>query len=115
MCHDVHAGRVEPDEEWLLVGPRFVDELEREIEDLVIDRLHPFWVERARVLYSLLSDLTPPRLFGRIFSVAGPRVDHVPWADHVLDFLRIGPMGRTLHCVQVVKVAEKLVEAVNGR
>ena len=38
---DVHARRVEPQEERLAVGLRLVDELERVIEDLVVHRLHP--------------------------------------------------------------------------
>jgi hypothetical protein len=36
----MHPGRVEPDEERLLVGHRFIDELLGCGEDLAVDRLH---------------------------------------------------------------------------
>src|SRR5581483_1265244 len=37
---DVHARGIEPNEKGLVVGLGFVDELERMVEDLVVDRLH---------------------------------------------------------------------------
>ena len=66
---DVHPRRVEPDEERLAVALRLVDELERVIEDLVVDRLHPLGRERAGVLDLLLADLAPARLLGRVILV----------------------------------------------
>ena len=54
---DVHAGRVEPDEERLLVLRWRVDELEVGVEHLLVDRLHPLLGERAGVLAALLAPL----------------------------------------------------------
>ena len=45
----------------------------------------------------------------------GPGMHHVARADHVLQRLRVVPVRRVLHRVQVVEVAEELVEAVHGR
>ena len=111
----MHARRVEPDEERLLVGARLVDELQRVVEDFVVDRLHPLGIERAGVLDPLLADLAPARLFGGIVAIRGPGMDHVARADHVLQRLRIVPMRRVLHRVQMVEVAEELIEPVHGR
>ena len=113
MGDDVHPRRVEPDEERLVVALRLVDELERVVEDLVVHRLHPLGVERAGVLDLLLADLAPARLFGRVVLVGRPAMDHVARADLVLQLGRVGVEGRVLHRVEVVEVAEELVEPVD--
>ena len=51
---------------------RLVDELERVVEDLVVDRLHALGIERAGVLDLLLADLAPARLDGRVVLVGRP-------------------------------------------
>ena len=89
--------------------------LNDEVEDLVVHGLHPFRVERAGVLDLLLADLAPARLLGRVVLVGRPGVDHVARADLVLELRRVVGMGRVLHRVQVIEVAEELVEAVDGR
>ena len=83
MRDDVHAGRIEPAEERLVVRLGFVDELECEIANLVVDRLHPFWVKRAGVLDLLLADFAPARHFGCVIRVGRPRMNHVARADLV--------------------------------
>ena len=47
--------------------------------------------------------------------IRGPAVEHVPRADLVLEFGGIVRMGGILHRVQVVQVAEELIEAVDRR
>ena len=81
MRHDVHARRIEPQEEWLAVGLGLVDELEREVADLVVHGLHPLWIERSGVLDLLFADLAPARIHSRVIHVGRPRVDHVARAD----------------------------------
>ena len=115
MRDDVHARRVEPEEERLVVRLRLVDELEGIVEDLVVDRLHPLGIERAGVLDLLLADLAPARLHRRVVGVGRPAVDHVARADRVLQVLRIVAVRRVLHRIQVVEVAEELIEAVHRR
>ena len=60
-----------------------VDELQGEVADLVVYRLHPLGIERAGVLDLLLADLAPARHLGRIVDVGSPGVNHVARADHV--------------------------------
>ena len=58
---DVHAGRVEPAEERLVVLLGLVDELQGHVADFVVDRFHPLGIERAGVFDLLLADLAPAR------------------------------------------------------
>ena len=74
-----------------------------------------FGIERAGVLDLLLADLAPARHLGRVVRVGRPGVDHVARADLVQQILRIVGMRRVFHRVEVIEVAEELVEAVDGR
>ena len=94
---------------------RLVEELERVLEDLVVHGLHPLRIERAGVLDPLLADLAPARLHGRVVRVGRPAMDHVARPDRVLQLLRVVAVRRVLHRVEVVEVAEELVEAVHRR
>ena len=111
---DVHARRVEPDEERLVVGLGLVHELEREVEDFVVHRLHPLGIERAGVLDLLFADLAPARHHGRVILIRRPGVDHVARADFVQQLLRVAGVRGVLHRVEVIEVAEELVEPVDG-
>ena len=93
---------------------RLVDELEGEVADLVVHGFHPLRIERAGVLDLLLADLAPARHLGRVVLVGRPAVDHVARADVVQQFLRIVGMRRVFHRIEVIEVAEELVEAVDG-
>ena len=115
MRHDVHARRVEPDEERLAVLLGLVHEIDGKVANLVVHGLHALGIERAGVLDLLLADLAPARLLGRIVDVGRPAVDHVARADDVQQVLRIVGMRRVFHRVEVVKVAEEFVEAVHRR
>ena len=110
---DVHARRIQPEEEGLVVRPRLVDELERVGEDLVVDGLHPLRTERAGVLDLLLADLAPARLHRRVVHVGRPGVEHVARADRVLRRRRVVGVAGVFHRVEVVEVAVELVEAVD--
>ena len=111
---DVHARRVEPEEERLAVGLGLVEELEGEVPDFVVHGLHPLGIERAGVFDLLLADLAPARHHGRIVDVGRPAVNHVARADLVQQLLRIVGVRRVFHGVEVIEVAEELVEAVDG-
>ena len=89
--------------------------LSESFEDLVVHGLHPFGIERAGVLDPLLADLAPARLLGRVVSIGRPGMHHVARADLVLELRRVVGMGRVFHRIQVIEVAEELVEAVHGR
>ena len=102
----VHARGVEPDEERLaaLGAPRRRTWLRRGV-DLLIDGLHPLAGERTGVL-DLLAALA-----------VAPRVQHAARAVLLpeLGILRVVVGLRLLLGVQVVEVAEELVEAVHRR
>ena len=74
-----------------------------------------FGIERAGVLDLLLADLAPARHHGRVVLVRRPAVDHVARADLVQQLLRVVGVRRVFHRVEVIEVAEELVEAVDGR
>src|SRR5262249_38312421 len=64
---DVHAGRVEPHEEWLAVADSTVDEFRCGLQKFFVDRLHPLPGERAGVLAFLLAPGAEARIVtGRI-------------------------------------------------
>ena len=50
-----------------------------------------------------------------VILVGGPTVDHVARADFVQQFLRVGGVRRVFHRVEVIEVAEELVEAMDRR
>ena len=112
---DVHARRIEPEEERLVVGLGLVDELEREVADFVVHGFHPLGIERSGVLDLLFADLAPARIHGRVVDVGRPRMDHVARTDRVQQLLRIGGVRRIFHRVEVIEVAEEFVEAVHRR
>ena len=111
MCMRVGLSQTE---ERLAVLLGLVHELDGEVADLVVHRLHPLGIERAGVLDLLLADLAPARHLGRVVRVRRPAMDHVARADDVQQVLRIVGMRRVFHRVQVIQVAEELVEAVDG-
>ena len=64
---DVHAGRIEPDEERLLVPVCAVDEVERGLEEFLVDRLHALLGERPGILAFLLAPWAEARVVtGRV-------------------------------------------------
>ncbi len=110
--HHVHARRVQPHEERLALVLGAIDEAKGVVQDLVVDGAHAVGVQRAGVLDVLLADLAPARIDVRIVDVGGPAVQHVARSDLVLQRLRVGAVRRVLHRVQVIEVAEELVESV---
>ncbi|GJE44654.1 hypothetical protein AEGHOMDF_3843 [Methylobacterium soli] len=117
MRSQVHAGRVEPDEERLTrrLLPLHVGDSRR--SGLVVDGFHALPGERAGILDGLLADLAEARIDGRIVDVARLAPQDAARAE-------LGPVSRVLGVVgqfrlflgvEVVEVAEELVEPVHGR
>src|SRR5437667_378498 len=71
-------------------------------------------VKGAGVLALLFADLASARVSGCVIRSGGPGVNHVAWADLVQELLRVVGMRRIFHCIQVIEVAEELIEPVNG-
>ena len=120
MRAPMHVGRVEPDEER---RPRLVlavDEVEPMLQHLVVDRLHPLLRQWPRVLNALPAHAAPARLLGRVVLVRRPAVQDTARAEPLPEVREVGRrrvvrrLGVLLR-VQVVEVAEELVEAVHRR
>ncbi len=105
---EVHVRGVQPHEERGVVGGGVGHEPQRLRNDLVVDRLHPLLGQRAGVFDPLCA------------VTVRPRVDH-PARSEVLaevgELLLGGVVGqfRLLFGVEVVQIAEELVEPVHGR
>src|ERR1700674_1217403 len=68
---DVHGAWIEPSEERLLLLVRAVDKVEGGTQELLVDRLHAFLVERTGVLAVLLAHPPEPWVFARIVNSCG--------------------------------------------
>ena len=114
---DVHPGRVEPDEERLVGLVRLVDEAFRGGQELAVRRLHALARERAGVLALLLPPGAEARVGGRLLRRRGVAVQDAARAEARAErrVLRVVLVLRLLLGVEVVEVAEELVEAVHRR
>ena len=94
-----------------------VDEVERRGRDLVVNGLHPLLGERSGVLDGLLADLAEPRIDGLVVLVRGLALEHPAGAESLLELgvFRVVRVLRLVLGVQVIQVAEELVEPVDGR
>lgn len=105
MRPDMHARGVEPDEKWLVILRRLRNELLLGIEDSLIHRFHPLAGER-------------PGIFDFLAALAiCPSMQH---AARTEIFLKLGVLRiviglRFLLRVQVIKIAEELIEAMHRR
>ena len=116
----VHVRGVQPHEPRLAGLLLALDEVLGGGDELVVAGLHPLPGERAGVLDLLLADLAPARLHRLVILVGGPRVDYPARPKGLAEirellFRRVVVHLRLLLGVEVVQVAEELVEAVIGR
>src|SRR6476619_3766324 len=117
MRVEMHPGSVPPQEERALGRHLALHEVNRRIHGLVVDRLHAFDGKRTGVLDVLLANLAPARIDSLIVDVGGKRSDHAPRTELRLErwILRIIGIFWLFLGVQVIEIAEKLVEAMHGR
>ena len=117
MGAQMHARRVKPAEEGLAGLLLTLHIVDGRGGGLVVDRFHPFLRERAGVLDGLFADLAKPRIDGGVILVGGLALEHAARAElgAVSRVFRIvGKLGLFLG-VEVIKVAEELVETVHCR
>jgi hypothetical protein len=114
---DVHAARIRPNEERLLVAIGPVDEVEGRGEEFFVHRLHALLREWPGIFALLLAPLAEARIFTRRFGRSGNALQHAARPVFGLEgrILRIVDILRLLLCIEVVEVAEELVETVHRR
>src|SRR5262249_14829446 len=117
MRPDVHASRVEPDKERLLVAIGAVDEIDRRLEEFRVDRLHALARERPGVLAFLFAPRTEARIVARRVGRGGDAFEDAarPKICAERRVLRIVLVLGLLLGVEVIKIAEELVETVHCR
>ena len=117
MRPDVHAAGVEPDEERLAVAIGAIDEIRRRVEELAVHRLHALLGQRPGVLALLLAPRAEPRILARGVRGRGDAFQDAARSEGGLEgrILGIVDVLRLLLGIEVIEVAEELVEAVHGR
>src|SRR5262249_11331435 len=116
MRPHMHPGGIEVAEPGRALPVLAVDEIECGVEELLVNRFHAFGVERTRVLDRLRADPAELRINRRVVPVAGLALEDSagaelrpePWVLWVIGILRL------LLGVEVIEIAEELIEAVNG-
>ena len=117
MRPHVHARRIEVAEPRRICLVLAVDEIHRRADKLLVHRLHALGVERAGIFDHLLADAPVGRIDGRIVGIAGLAFENAARSElgpelRVLGVVRI---LRLFLGVEMVEIAEELVEAMHGR
>ena len=96
---------------------RAIDEIERGAEEFLVDRLHALLRQRPGVLALLLAPRPEARIVAGRLRVGRDAFHHAARAEARLELrvLRIVGVLRLFFGVEVVEIAEELVEAVHGR
>ena len=120
MGVEMHVRGVEPDEEGRARLALTLHEVLGRRNKFVVARFHALFCERPGVGDPLFSDFAPTRLFGRIVLVGRPGMDHAARSKFFAEVREILSVRVVVHFrlffgVEVIEVAEELVEPVVGR
>ena len=113
----MHARRVEPAEERFACRLLALHEIDGRGRRLIVDRLHALLGERAGVLDRLLADLAEARIDRRIVDVGCLALKNAARAELGAISRVLGIIGqlRLFLGVEVIEIAEELIEAVDCR
>ena len=116
----MHVGHVHPDEERGVGLVLALDEIDARAGGLVVDGLHPLLGQRSGVLDALLADRSVPVVDLAGVLVGRPGVNDAARQQRLAQYRRLffGGVVRVLRFflgVEVIEVAEELVEPVRGR
>ena len=117
---EVHVGHVHPDEERGVGRGLALDEVDGRTGGLVVDRFHPLLGQWPSILDALFAQRAEPLVDFVGGLVGGPRLDDAPRPHRLAQprSLLLGGVIRVLRFllgVEVVQVAEELVETVRSR
>ncbi len=114
---EVHRRRVVPEEEGLVRLGLLLHPPDRGRRDLLVDGLHALLGQRAGVLDRLLADSAPAGISRRVILVGRHAMQHAAGSKSLLECRILGIVRQFwfFFGVQVIEVAEELVEAVHGR
>src|SRR5436190_15224646 len=107
----MHTARIEPYEERLLFPVRAIDEVDRSLEELLVDRLHSFLSEWPRVLAFLLAPRTKAGIVTGSIGGGRDALHDTTRTElrHDVRIFRIIGVFRLIFGVQVIEIAEERV------
>ena len=113
----MHACRVEPDEERLFLAICPIDEIHRCLRKLFVNRLHPLLCKRAGIDAFLFAPRPEAWVLSWSFSLGRYALQYASRAKTLLKrwILRIIGVFRLIFGIQMIKVPEEFIEAMNGR
>jgi hypothetical protein len=111
---DVHAARIEPDKERLLVAVGAVDEIRRGFEEFLVDRFHALLGKRPGVLAFLLSPCPETWIVAWRLGRSRNTFQDAAWTKLRPErgIFRIIFVFRFILRIEVVEVAEELIETM---
>ena len=113
----MHAGGIEPGKERFLVAVRPVNEVEGGAQKFLVHCLHALLAERTGVGAALLAPLAETRILARRIGDGRRAAKDAARTEAQLELrvLRIVGVLGLVFGIQVVEIAEELIEAVNRR
>src|SRR5688572_22531455 len=116
MSVNMHSRRVEPNEERLAGFVLPVDEIEGGIQKFFVNSFHTLFCQGPCIFDGLFADTAKAWIFGSVVLRAGFTPEHAAWTEFraKLRVLWIVGILRLFLSIQMVKVSEKLVEAMYG-
>jgi hypothetical protein len=117
MRKHMHPRRVEVAEPGLSFLRLALHEIDRRRQEFLVHRFHPLLVQRPRIFDGLLPDLAELIVHRWIVLVGRLAAKHTARSEPLAEvrILRIVRIFGLLFGVEVIEVAEELVEAVHGR
>ena len=117
MSPEMHMGEVHPYEERLICFGLSLDEVDRSLGDIVVNRFHSLLCQWPRILDDLLSNLAESWIVCWIVLVRGFGIQDAAWTIPCPErrIFRVVGKFRLFFGVQVIEIAIEFIETVDGR
>jgi hypothetical protein len=112
----MHPAWIEPHKEGLLVAVCPIDEIRRSCQEFLVDCFHALFGERTSIFALLLTPGTEPGIVARRVGRDCSALHHATRPKLRLErwILRIVRIFRFIFGIQMIEVAEELVETMHG-